>query len=123
MAPSRELCEGCNFVPAQLSAEMSRRKGPPNYQVLAQHVLQTSDTWQQPEMLADQPGGRVHALTALIETCFGPDSAEAIARDLIIELDEFDLGDPDDPDSKPTPAERQEFLAKWLRNEFDDDAS
>ena len=98
---------------------MPSRKGTPNYRVLARHVLKTSDIWQNPEVLADQPGGRLHALTALIETCFGPDSAEAIARDLIIELDEFDLGDPDDSSTKPTPAEREEFMAQWLRNEFD----
>ncbi len=98
---------------------MPGRKGPPNYHALAQHVLQTSDTLQQPEMLADEPGGRLHALTALIETCFGPDSAEAIARDLIIELDDFDRGDPDNPTAKPTQAEREEFLAEWLQNEFD----
>lgn len=101
---------------------MPNRKGSPNYQVLAQHVLKTSAIWQQPERVSEQPGGRLQALTALIETCFGPDSAEAIARDLIIELDEFDLGDPDDPTSKPTPEEREVFLAKWLQQEFSDEA-
>jgi hypothetical protein len=102
---------------------MPSRKGTPNYHVLAQHVLKISDTWQQPEMLADQPDGRFHALTALIATCFGSDGAEAIARDLIIELDEFDRGDPDDSSTKPPPAKREEFLAGWLRNEFDDGAN
>jgi hypothetical protein len=101
---------------------MPGRKGTPNYHALAQHVLKTSDTWQQPEILVDEPGGRLHALTALFETCFGPDSAEAIARDLIIELDAFDRGDPDDPTTKPTTVEREEFLTRWLRNEFDGNA-
>jgi len=101
---------------------MPSRKGPPNYYVLAQHVLKTSDLWQQPDMLADQPGGRFRALTAIIATCFGSGSAEAIARDLIIELDEFDRGDPNDSSTNPTLAKREEFLAGWLRNEFDDDA-
>ena len=97
------------------------RKNPPNFDVLAKHILALSDEWNQPALVAAQPNGRLHAITAVLETCFGPDGAEAIARDLITEFDEFDeaLTESSLNDAvQPGPRERQDHLAKMLRREL-----
>ena len=100
-----------------------RRKNPPNFDALAKHILALSDEWKVPERIAAEPEGRLQALTTLITTCFGPDSAEAIARDLITEFDDFDdalleasINDVVDVG----PMERQNHLAKMLKREFSD---
>jgi hypothetical protein len=99
------------------------RKNPPNFDVLAKHILALSDAWKEPERIAAEPAGRLQAITTVITTCFGPDGAEAIARDLITEFDDFDdalLEASINESVDPGPTERQDQLAKMLRREFSD---
>jgi hypothetical protein len=89
--------------------------------MLAKHILTISDTWTTRGERAIEPNGRVLAIAGLIETCFGRDSAEAIAIDLITELDEFDEAQKEERD-EPDPEARQEHMAGLLRKEFGDEA-
>jgi hypothetical protein len=97
---------------------MTRKKSA-NFDELAKRILTIVDAGKRPQSLKIEPDGTLRAITALITLCFGPDGAEAVARELISEVELYDVG-ADGFEVDPVTQDRNAFLADLLRKEFTD---
>ena len=93
------------------------RKKSANFDELAKRILTMVDAGKRPQSLKVEPDETLRAITALITLCFGPDGAEAIARELISEIELYDVG-ADGFEIDPVTQDRNSFLAGLLRKEF-----
>jgi hypothetical protein len=106
----------CNSPFADLSATMLRKKAP-NFEELARRFLMIVDAEKPLATVKAEPDGSLHAATALLTLCFGPDGAEAIAREMIREIELYDV-EADVIEIDPLPQSRNAFLTDLLRREF-----